>query len=67
MDMVRILDMDIQGHAKYLVLLANRADECLGVRVPRPLSSGNGSPAVCEIDWDEGSDEIYDSASSSPY
>ncbi|KAH6698091.1 RING-3 [Leptodontidium sp. MPI-SDFR-AT-0119] len=68
MDLVRILDMDIRGHSKYLQLLATRADECLGVRVPRSLSAGDGSPAVCEIDWDEGiigSDEVYGSPGSS--
>jgi hypothetical protein len=64
MDLVRILDMDIRGHSKYLQLLATRADECLGVRVPMSLSTGDGSPAVCEIDWDEGivdGDEVYGS------
>jgi len=69
MDLLRILDMDIRGHSKYLQLLATRADECLGVRVLRSLSAGNGSPAVCEIDWDEGitdSDEIYVSPPSLP-
>lgn len=62
MDLVRILDVNIRGHSKYLRLLATRADECLGVRVPRSLSPGDGSPAVCEIDWDEGvmdGDEYY--------
>ena len=64
MDLVRILDMDIRGHSKYLQLFAMRVDECLGVRVSRSLSSGQGSPAICEINWDEDildSDEVYGS------
>ncbi|KAL5312923.1 hypothetical protein ACEPPN_019349 [Leptodophora sp. 'Broadleaf-Isolate-01'] len=68
MDLVRILDMDIRGHSQYRLLLASRADECLGVRVPRALSAGNGSPAICEIDWDEGiidTAEFHGSPSSS--
>lgn len=67
MDLVRILEMDIRGHSKYLLLLANRADECLGVRVPRTLSPSNESPAICEIDWDEGitdGDQVHGSPSS---
>ncbi|PVH86427.1 hypothetical protein DL98DRAFT_557011 [Cadophora sp. DSE1049] len=58
MDLVRILDMDIRGHSRYLLLLANRADECLGVRIPSTLSAGNGSPAVY-------SDEVHGSPRSS--
>lgn len=69
MDLVRILSMDIRGHSKYLRLLADRADECLGIRVPRSLSPGGLSPAVCEIDWDEGimdSDEAFFASPLSP-
>ena len=61
-DLVRILGIDIQGHSKYLQLLATRADKYLGVQVPRSLLSGESLPAVCEINWDEGvmdSDKVY--------
>jgi hypothetical protein len=55
MEMLRILSTVLGGSARYLPMLAAKADECLHAGVRGPLGSSNGNGKIIDLEDEEDS------------